>query len=196
MFFRPLFVHLGRFFHFLIFVFLEFPTMHWLRLILLLSLSFQYHREHVRKQSGITHSSVGPQCAHSLHLQPAGDGRSGHHHHRLPWWTDLHLGHDPRAGGERSREVTHGLFFFKGPVHPKFTHLLLSYLPWAGMSWRIIIAPDCLMSFCVFRSILVLCCSDTRLLSPVCPRPAQEATNNTSSALPKAGERESLSWAF
>lgn len=59
-----------------------------------------FRRHHVWEQPGPPHRAVGPHGSHTLHQQPAGDGRLQHHHHGLPRRPDLPLGHDARAGGE------------------------------------------------------------------------------------------------
>lgn len=59
----------------------------------------QTHLHNVREQLGSAHSAVGPHSSHPLYQQSAGDGRLQHHHHWLPWRTDLPLGHDTWAGG-------------------------------------------------------------------------------------------------
>lgn len=72
----------------------------------------QTRRHHVWEQPGPPHRAVGPHGSHTLHQQPAGDGRLQHHHHRLPRRPDLPVGHDARAGGDaNSRSLARSLAF-------------------------------------------------------------------------------------
>lgn len=79
-----------------------------------LSSVFVCQQHHVGEQPGPAHRAVGPHGAHPLHQQLTGDGRLQHHHHRLPWRSDLPVGHDAWAAGGSGGllPVALSLFYF------------------------------------------------------------------------------------
>lgn len=138
-----------------------------------------FRRHHVWEQPGPPHRAMGPHCSHTLHQQPAGDGRLQHHHHWLPRRPDLPVGHDARAGGERRAAAAawlccRSLTFFNASVKFFF--------------WSRFVRKRNLIFCPGFRFVPGPCCLVTQPPSPVCQKPVHAVTNSTLSVRPRVGE--------
>lgn len=131
----------------------------------------QTHLHNVREQLGSAHSAVGPHSSHPLYQQSAGDGRLQHHHHWLPWRTDLPLGHDTWAGGTDDSG---------GDINDLYVILLF---PMPTPRYHIINPCSPLLRF-----VPGPCCLVIQPPSPVCLKPVHAVTNSTSLVHQRVGE--------